>query len=89
MLNATHCSSFSQMPIPKRQHFLMSLGQQLINGLRNGLRHLDNKSKLQVQQHRDRAGELYWLAYNPRTGKTFASASEAEMRDWIEQQYQI
>jgi hypothetical protein len=67
----------------------MSLRKRLTNGIRHGLRQLNHTPDLQIQQQRDRAGDLYWLAYNPKTGKTFTSASEADMRAWIEQQYYL
>jgi hypothetical protein len=67
----------------------MSWSQQLLDSLRNTLHRLGTAPELQVQQQRDRTGNLYWLAYNPKTGKSFASASEVDMRDWIERQYSL
>jgi hypothetical protein len=87
MLNTTHCPSSDSPPLSERQHFLMSWGQKLLDSFRNILRHLGTAPELQVQQQRDRAGNLYWLAYNPKTGKSYASASEVDMRDWLERQY--
>jgi hypothetical protein len=43
--------------------------------------------QLQVQRIRDRAGQLWWYAYDPQTGNTVYADSETEMRLWIEQNY--
>ncbi|MBW4470187.1 MAG: hypothetical protein KME45_07250 [Stenomitos rutilans HA7619-LM2] len=40
--------------------------------------------ELHVWQCTDRAGRLYWQAYDPVTGRS-TSGSEADIRAWIEQ----
>lgn len=44
-------------------------------------------NEVRVWQRRDRAGETEWNAYDPATGRSVFAASEAEMRNWIEQSY--
>lgn len=39
---------------------------------------LVNSQEVQVRQNIDRYGNQYWHAYDPVTGKSFASGSEAE-----------
>ncbi|MCC5646965.1 hypothetical protein LC607_29420 [Nostoc sp. CHAB 5824] len=44
-------------------------------------------NELQVLQKVDRYGNIYWQAYDPRTGKSFSSGSQADVCMWIEQLY--
>lgn len=46
-----------------------------------------DSNELQVTQKVDRYGNIYWQAYDPVTGKSFASGSEADVSMWIEQLY--
>ena len=48
---------------------------------------LDNNKEIQVWQKSDRHGNIYWKAYDPITGKSFFSGSEADISIWIEQRY--
>jgi hypothetical protein len=48
---------------------------------------LDNNKEIQVWQKSDRHGNIYWKAYDPITGKSFSSGSEADISIWIEQRY--
>nr|WP_085952854.1 hypothetical protein [Calothrix sp. PCC 7507] len=48
---------------------------------------LADPHELQVWQKVDRQGNTYWRAYDPITGKSFASGSEADVCMWIEQLY--
>ncbi|WP_445633531.1 hypothetical protein NSTC745_05199 [Nostoc sp. DSM 114161] len=48
---------------------------------------LADPNELQVTQKVDRYGNIYWQAYDPVTGKSFASGSEVELSMWIEQLY--
>ena len=48
---------------------------------------LDNHQDLQVWHRVDRHGHTYWKAYDPVTGKSFSSGSEADICVWIEQRY--
>ncbi|BAY79237.1 hypothetical protein NIES25_57210 (plasmid) [Nostoc linckia NIES-25] len=48
---------------------------------------LADPNELQVTQKVDRYGKIYWQAYDPVTGKSFASGSEVEVSMWIEQLY--
>lgn len=53
------------------------------------LKRLSTPPELRVWQRRDRAGRIIWKAYDPRSGQSTSSASEAEMRLWIEQHYYL
>ncbi|MBD0386815.1 MAG: hypothetical protein ICV54_09870 [Nostoc sp. C3-bin3] len=44
-------------------------------------------NELQVWQKVDRYGNIYWQAYDPATGKSFSSGSQADVCMWIEQLY--
>ncbi|MCC5623395.1 hypothetical protein [Nostoc sp. CHAB 5715] len=48
---------------------------------------LADSNELQVWQKVDRYGNIYWQAYDPTTGKSFSSGSEADVCMWIEQLY--
>ena len=54
--------------------------QQMVNAFRRS-------NEPRVWQRVDRLGNVYWQAYDPVTGRSTASASEAELRAWIEQLY--
>jgi hypothetical protein len=51
------------------------------------LKWLTANDELQIWQHRDRAGDLHWNAYDPRTQTSISLRSEDEMRRWIENHY--
>jgi hypothetical protein len=54
---------------------------------RNGF--IDNfvpKTDLQVKKLCDEAGNDWWYAYNPKSGKSVYANSDSEMRLWIEAQ---
>jgi len=42
------------------------------------------KAELQIQQLSDPAGNQWWYAYDPKTGKSVYADSDTEMRLWIE-----
>ena len=48
---------------------------------------LADPNELQVLQKVDCYGNIYWQAYDPVTGKSFASGSETDVCMWIEQLY--
>lgn len=48
---------------------------------------LDDTKEIQVWQKSDRHGNIYWKAYDPVTGKSLSSGSEADISMWIEQRY--
>lgn len=48
---------------------------------------LADPQQIQVKQKVDRQGNIYWRAYDPVTGKSFASGSETDICMWIEQLY--
>ncbi|WP_223280043.1 hypothetical protein [Nostoc sp. PA-18-2419] len=60
---------------------LHSIWKKFLNQL------LADPKELQVTQKVDRHGNIYWQAYDPVTGKSFASGSEVDVSIWIEQLY--
>lgn len=48
---------------------------------------LADHQEIQVSQKVDRHGNIYWKAYDPVTGNSFASGSETDVCMWIEQLY--
>lgn len=64
--------------------------REFINGIWQGFlkRLLADPQELQVYQKVDRHGNKFWQAYDPMTGKSFSSGSEADVSMWIEQLYQ-
>lgn len=79
-------STIQVSPLPKSQ-----LKEKLWSGLGLLLKRLlvilMDTSEIQVQQRRDRQGQIYYAAFSRRTNHRFSSASEQEIRAWIEQQY--
>ncbi|BAZ48488.1 hypothetical protein NIES4103_10960 [Nostoc sp. NIES-4103] len=61
--------------------FLYNTWQQFIKTL------LADRNELQVWQKVDHHGNIYWNAYDPATGKSFSSGSEADVHMWIEKLY--
>ncbi len=61
--------------------FMYSIWQNFISQI------LADPNELQVTQKVDRHGNIYWQAYDPVTGKSFASGSEVDVSMWIEQLY--
>lgn len=48
---------------------------------------LTSGHELRVWKTSERNGETDWHAYDPTTGRSICVASDAEMREWIEQRY--
>jgi hypothetical protein len=48
---------------------------------------LKESPEVRVWYTRDRAGKIWWSAYDPTTRRSIHQISEAEMRTWIEQCY--
>jgi len=46
---------------------------------------LSRRAELCAWQRLDRFGNRYWYAYDPATGRSTTSGSEAEIRAWIEE----
>ena len=61
------------------QSFKVSI-KKLIHALTRG-------HELQVWQKKDRNGNTYWQAFDPKTRRSTSLNSEAEMQIWIEQRY--
>jgi len=51
------------------------------------IRALTRGHELQVWCKKDRNGNVYWQAFDPKNRKSTCLSSEAEMRIWIEQRY--
>lgn len=43
--------------------------------------------QLRVEQVRDEAGQLWWYAFDPRSGKTLYAEAETEVIRWIEENH--
>lgn len=76
-----------QVPSFSKHQRWVKLRSGIKQVLKNGLTFLTDTAEIQVQQRRDRQGQVYFVAFNRRTGRRFSSASEQEIRVWIEQQY--
>lgn len=55
--------------------------------LERSIQVLTRSHELQVCRKKDRNGNTYWQAFDPKTRKSTSLSSEAEMRIWIEQRY--
>ncbi|WP_339378142.1 hypothetical protein [Calothrix sp. NIES-2100] len=72
----------------KTSNILASIGQALHGLWDNTVKTLlADPQELQVIQKVDRHGNIYWQAYDPVTGKSYASGSEVDVTMWIEQLY--
>ncbi|QLE55542.1 hypothetical protein [Nostoc sp. TCL26-01] len=61
--------------------FLQNIWQKFVKII------LVDTQEIQVRQKVDRHGNQYWFVYDPVTGRSFASGSEADVSMWIEQTY--
>lgn len=66
---------------------LPSLGNGLKRFWEGVLQRIERSSQLSVQQVWDEAGNAWWHAYDPRTGKTLYADSESEVIHWIEENH--
>jgi hypothetical protein len=80
-IDITCSPSFQKKVNSKFWESLHSIWKNFLNQL------LADPNELQVRQKVDRHGNIYWQAYDPVTGKSFASGSEVDMSMWIEQLY--
>lgn len=78
----SHAIFNSQLPFGKYA-YIKKILQGVWTKFRKAL--LADTNELKVWQKVDRQGNNYWYAYDPRTGKSFASGSEADLYIWIEQ----
>lgn len=46
-----------------------------------------HKNEPQIEQKRDRYGNLYWQVYDFNTHKSYTFGSDREVRVWIEERY--
>ncbi|WP_143467513.1 hypothetical protein [Leptolyngbya ohadii] len=47
--------------------------------------HLMKDNEPQVWQRRDRYGNVWWVAYDPASGRSLLCSTEQEVRIWLEQ----
>jgi len=82
----TNCNSVlnSQLTLSKYSYIKKKL-QEFWQKISKTL--LADSSELQVWQKVDRQGNQYWCAYDPQTGNSFSSGSEADIYMWIEQRH--
>jgi hypothetical protein len=76
-----------QVPSISKQQRWTKLRSGIKRILKSSLAFLTDTAEIHVLQRQDRQGQTYFLACNRRTGSHFSSASEQEIRAWIEQQY--
>jgi hypothetical protein len=76
----------STLPARKTKIHL-SLPEKLQRIFQDVIHALTRGHELQVWQKKDRNGNAYWQAFDPKTRKSTSLNSEAEMRIWIEQRY--
>jgi hypothetical protein len=79
------------MEASDRNIHLVSKPQAILAAIRNmweGLiSTLAKEPEIKVWQKQDRHGNTYWQAYDPWTGDSVSTASELEMRYWLESRY--
>lgn len=63
------------------------LSEKIQKILQDVIHALTRGDELQVWQKKDRNGNAYWQAFDPKTRKSTSLSSEAEMRIWIEERY--
>ena len=71
----------------RKTKIYLSLFKKLQRVFQDAIRVLTRGHELQVWQKKDRNGNAYWQAFDPKTRKSTSLNSEAEMRIWIEQRY--
>lgn len=64
-----------------------SLSEKLQKIFQGVIYALTRGHELQVWRKKDRNGNAYWQAFDPKTRRSTSLSSEAEMRIWIEQRY--
>ncbi|MGB8697838.1 MAG: hypothetical protein WCD18_00330 [Thermosynechococcaceae cyanobacterium] len=89
MAHATHCIPRLEKNPGDRFHLLQTTAAWLTQSVQQGWQELTHPLELRVWHKMDRRGISYWSAYDPRTGRSFTSGSEADMRYWIEQRHRM
>jgi hypothetical protein len=89
MKNDIRCLQPEEIEITSQTSNILTLiGQALHDLWHNAIKTLlADPQELQVIQKVDRHGNSYWQAYDPVTGKSYASGSEIDVSMWIEQLY--
>jgi hypothetical protein len=88
-----HSQQFQSQPIQSQPKLsgLQPVNRWLQNFLSYARAHflgcMTNPNELKVWVVRDRQGRHRWYAYDPRTNRSAAGLSEAELRVWLEQRY--
>lgn len=52
-----------------------------------GTKKLFLKNEPQIEQKRDRYGNLFWQVYDPTTHQSHSFGSDGDVRIWIEKRY--
>lgn len=89
MRNDIRCLQPEEIEISsKTSNILRSIRQALHSLWQNTVKILlADPQELEVIQKVDRHGNIYWQAYDPVSGKSYASGSEIDISMWIEQLY--
>ena len=64
-----------------KKNVLVNIFQKIMHGL------TVSQNEPQVEQKRDRFGNLYWQVRDRRTNKSYSFGSDSEVIAWIEQRY--
>lgn len=91
MNNDTRCfqpkSEFEQQIVSDKKLNIIKIlhicWQKLVNYIQT------NHSEIQVWQKKDRNGNKYWQAYDSFSQSSFSSASEIDIRMWIEEKMRM
>jgi hypothetical protein len=76
LISASKTDSYQQ----KLTSHLQQIGQLVINAL-------FSEPEFKIRKSKDRQGNVWWYAYDPKTGHTGCLASEQEVRMWIEESF--
>ncbi len=81
ILNQDHEAAFEQQAAPQQPR-PAALGNRILQFL---LRHLVSNDELQIWQERDRFGNTWWYAFDPKSNRSLVFSTEEEARIWLEQ----
>jgi hypothetical protein len=89
LLSGLKCQQLEQIYPPKIETWYSQskLWSRLENLWQFLARRLTDSPQLRVWHTYDDQGNIWWSAYNPKTGQSIHQISEEQIRVWIEQRY--
>jgi len=89
MRDHLNCLESKGRETPNSKLFGHNYGREILHNIwqKLGKIIIVNSQQVQMRPNIDRYGNQYWYAYDPVTGKSFVSGSEADISMWIEQLY--